>query len=488
MREDFSNSTLPQPFMRRSALALCLIAIMVMAGCLGPSTSDWGTGNNAVEVDFSKTDTSVRSTLSGSATVMEGLQAVGCPPDATDPVVADGAPFLFTGYLATSHFYDSHNPAMGAKGLDYGVTTAVGIQKMTFAEAAAVVDGDGARIDVKEWNVPMMPSTGAGSINLEKVDADSDTDWFVLGLIPTTEHIQSGFTALGEWHQPITIEGYMVSSDVTGVGYYNSNMAYSVESDCSMGVNAQNRENLYVFVTKINFENGVVTQAGNDDEEWIQGNVPFFGRTGYLLFFMVFGIGGGAGSFIFSKQMIRTSARSSMKVLVGSQGLDKIKQVKSDIKSAKKAGMESPEERLKKQRASVKKEKPKPQEETKSDSGDAMGGFDLDSVLASTSAPVSREPQGRKSSVVVTQEAEEMDRSTQSVVSSSNAPSFTQRKSSVVTGTTSVPSSNSPPTRTAEKKPKLRKRKAVTRTTVEEETPHTPAVHEEEEEFSDFSF
>ena len=150
--------------------------------------------------------------------------------------------------------------------------------------------------------------------------------------------------------------------------------------------------------------------------------------------------------------------------------------------------MESPEERLKKQRASVKKEKPKPQEETKSDSGDAMGGFDLDSVLASTSAPVSREPQGRKSSVVVTQEAEEMDRSTQSVVSSSNAPSFTQRKSSVVTGTTSVPSSNSPPTRTAEKKPKLRKRKAVTRTPVEEETPHTPAVHEEEEEFSDFSF
>ena len=83
-----------------------------------------------------------------------------------------GEPITFTGYLASSQFYDSHDTIMGAKGLELGVTTAVAIQSMSFDQAAAVVDGDGARIDVKQWSLPLQPETGAGSVDLDEVDSE----------------------------------------------------------------------------------------------------------------------------------------------------------------------------------------------------------------------------------------------------------------------------------------------------------------------------
>ena len=55
----------------------------------------------------------------------------------------------------------------------------------------------------------------APAASIEKVDADSSTDWFVMGLIPTTEHVLDGMKALGEWHQPVVIHGSSSSPQET---------------------------------------------------------------------------------------------------------------------------------------------------------------------------------------------------------------------------------------------------------------------------------
>ena len=197
--------------MRRGTLAICLIASMLLAGCLGPSSADWGTGAGAVDVDFSMEGTTVKSTLSGEARTVSDLLPVGCTPgsDGGSLEAGVGEAITFTGYLAASQFYDAHDSIMGARGLDLGVTTAVAIQSMSFEQAASVVDGEGARIDVKQWALPLQPDTGAGSVDIDEVDSDSDTDWFVLGLIPTTENVLKGMKALNEWHQPVVVHGYL---------------------------------------------------------------------------------------------------------------------------------------------------------------------------------------------------------------------------------------------------------------------------------------
>ena len=278
------------------------------------------------------------------------------------------------------------------------------------------------------------------------MDSEADTKWFVLGLIPTTEDVLYGLTSLNEWHQPVSIHGYMVATEGAGsnaVGELKS--WHGATNECSLKVESNtNREDLYVLVTGITLEEATVSANGEADDEWVQGDVPFLGRGGFIMFFLVGGIGGSVGLFIVSKGMIMKSAGRSMRILIGEEGMKKAASVKKDAKAANAAGMESPEERQRrKDRERREAEKERRQAEKKKDASaekaskkkdeGALGGFDLDSVLASTSTsgPGRSAPTGRKSSVVATEAAEEMDRMSaqQETATTSSLPaSFSQQR------------------------------------------------------------
>ena len=449
-------------------------------------------------MNFSMEETTVKSSLSGDST-SNSVIPVGCIPGTAggDLQPGNGTAISFTGYLAASAFYDSHNQ-QSTRGLAFGVTTSVAIQSMSFSDAAAVVDGDGARIDLKDWSDPLYPKTGSGSVNLERLDSEADTKWFVLGLIPTTEDVLYGLTSLNEWHQPVSIHGYMVATEGAGsnaVGELKS--WHGATNECSLKVESNtNREDLYVLVTGITLEEATVSANGEADDEWVQGDVPLLGRGGFMMFFLVGGIGGSVGLFIVSKGMIMKSAGRSMRILIGEEGMKKAASVKKDAKAAKAAGMKSPEERQRhaeKERRQAEKEKkketPAKNSSKKKDEG-ALGGFDLDSVLASTSTsgPGRAAPTGRKSSVVATEGAEEMDRMSahqESPPSSSLPASFSQQRRS-------APPTQTPSEQPAEapSKPKVRRRKAVKKSAPEPAEERAPPAqqYDDDEEFSDFSF
>lgn len=488
--------------MRRGLLAMCLIASMVLAGCLGPSSASWGTGSGAVSVDFSMESTTVKTTLAGEGRTIEDLIPVGCTPGSDGGTLAagTGGAITFTGYLASSQFYDTHDPVMGPKGLELGVTTAVAIQSMSFDQAASVVDGDGARIDVKQWSSPLQPETGAGSVNLEKVDSESDTDWFVLGLIPTTEDILSGMKALGEWHQPVVVHGYLVSAENASNNQYGYQADWhKADNDCSMTIGTTNRQDTLVLVSQITLQDATVSANGEADDEWVQGDVPFLGRAGFILFFLAGGIGGAVGLFVVSKQMMMKSAKQSMRVLIGEEGMKKAASVKTDAKAAKAAGMESPAQRQKRkerEREALNKKEAKtstpPKKAPKKEKAeDALGGFDLDSVLASTPTgrPTASAPSMRKSSVVATESAQEMDRMSVEEATPSSLPASIgqpRRSAPPNAGATNPPKQEGrkPPVR----RKAVKKAKPTEQQAPKVESESTTAQYEEDEDFSDFSF
>ena len=481
---------------------MCLIASMVLAGCLGPSSASWGTGSGAVSVDFSMESTTVKTTLAGEGRTIEDLIPVGCTPGSDGGTLAagTGGAITFTGYLASSQFYDTHDPVMGPKGLELGVTTAVAIQSMSFDQAASVVDGDGARIDVKQWSSPLQPETGAGSVNLEKVDSESDTDWFVLGLIPTTEDILSGMKALGEWHQPVVVHGYLVSAENASNNQYGYQADWhKADNDCSMTIGTTNRQDTLVLVSQITLQDATVSANGEADDEWVQGDVPFLGRAGFILFFLAGGIGGAVGLFVVSKQMMMKSAKQSMRVLIGEEGMKKAASVKTDAKAAKAAGMESPAQRQKRkerEREALNKKEAKtstpPKKAPKKEKAeDALGGFDLDSVLASTPTgrPTASAPSMRKSSVVATESAQEMDRMSVEEATPSSLPASIgqpRRSAPPNAGATNPPKQEG-------RKPPVRRKAVKKAKPTEQQAPKvepesTTAQYEEDEDFSDFSF
>lgn len=285
-------------------------------------------------------------------------------------------------------------------------------------------------------------------------------------------------------------------------GYYNYQTA---EEDCSLEIGTQNRENAYVFVTAVVLDGASISSDGESDDEWVHGNVPIIGRAGYILFFLAFGIGGGVGAFILSKMFVMQGAKSTMKTLLGKAGMESIKQVKKDVKSAKASGLVSPSQRQEEARKQSSKKKSNDTKKTYDEP--ELAGFDIDSVLsAAPSMGATTEFGGQGSSVVETIESQEMEReiSDQSSVipSSPMQSSFPPRQS------TSSVTSNQPPRQQREhysssapvkkksagppKRKTVRKRKASSpQQDTPAEEPKQPVQNEfeePEEEFSDFSF
>jgi hypothetical protein len=304
--------------------------------------------------------------------------------------------------------------------------------------------------------------------------------------------------SLNEWHQPVSVHGYMVSTggEQNPTGYLKQ--WHTPNGECDLTVNSgNNREDVYVLVSGITLEGGTVSLDGEDDDEWVQGDVAFLGRGGFILFFLVGGLGGAVGLFIVSRSMVMSGASKSMQTLIGAEGMKKAASVKADAKAAKKAGMESPterQERMDKQLAKEAKKEKAPPARTSGKDENPMGGFDLDSVLASAgsgqSGPGGAPPGARKSSVVATDAAQSMDRMNAAPSNASSLPpSIAQRRSSPPPTTGNVasePASVEP----AKKKPPVRRRKAVkpAEPVAESSAPAPQQHYEEEEEFSDFSF
>jgi len=499
--------------MRRGLVALYLLSLMLLAGCLSPTTAGWGQDDGEVKVDFSTESASATSSLGDEKESFDGLLPIGC--NETRTLDNGGSPVKFTGYMAASHFYETHDQLNGAKDLDLVVTVSVAIKSMSMNEAISVDGEQIPRIQVKNWNLPLYPETGAGNIDLDEVDMDSSSKWFVLGLIPATENILYGMQALGEWHQPIQIEGYLVDTNKSAsAGYYSS--YHEVNDNCEMKIGQNNIESVYLMVTSIKFEDSVITSNGDSSDEWVLGDVPFLGRAGFVMFFLVFGIGGAVGIFMFSKIAVEKAASHSMEVLVGKKAMAAVSKVKSDMKQAKSSGMKSSKQRNAEARqeslveAEAKKEWPKPAEKEIVDSP-SLAGFDLDSALQSgPSESITSEFGSKTSSAVATSEAKNIASQASSipqsvsqqrsspVTSAVNVSSVTTAQSSVVSNiesttskrshfSSSVPGSSKPQQQPQKKVVKKRATKKAQQPEPESKQ-ETTNSSEEEEEFSDFSF
>ena len=403
--------------MRAARLTLFVVAALLFAGCIGNEPAQWG--NDGIEVDFAIDGTSITSNLGDSQVNYEGVLPVGCNTDNITAETNQETAIKFSGYMSASTVYDSHNPINGAKNMDLAVTAAVAIQSMSFKEATSVVEGEGARIDLKEWNLPLFPQSRSGSVDIDEVNEETDSEWYVLGLIPTTENINQGFRSLNEWHKPITIHGHLISGTNTegsavvpstngfSAGFYNNQ---EVTDNCELVIGDQNIESLFVLVEKISFEDSVVSDDGDHKDEWKYGDVPFFTRTGFIFFFLIVGIGGAFGAFVLSQMFVRHGAKATMQTLLGSEGLAKIKKVAEDLKRNKTSGTMSAKERAKQLDREYEQENKakKPAKQKKQEKADsAISGFDLESALSSGSSDDGpKEFGGGSSSVVVSEESE----------------------------------------------------------------------------------
>ena len=478
--------------MRRAVLGVLLMLSLSLAGCLAPSSAEWGDGGVSVSTDGM--NATVVSDLTPSQTTVDEVMLAGCDTEGTIGDAANQTGLItIEGHLAASTLYTSHDADM--RGLASGVTAAVILEAMSYSSAEAVQNGQGARIPVKDWAEPLNPSTGSGqstsqrNVNVEDVDSDSNEPWFVLGLLPASEHIAAGFGAVDDVHQPIRIEGYMVMSvegTRTAPGLTSGAKSQS-GSPCMLGVDNSNKGTYYVIVHSITLPGASVTMDGDANDEWVMGDVPLLGRGGYVVYFLTVAVGGGAGLYVVSSKRVKGVAASQAKVLLGQENMAKAETARQAPKrKAPEPARAAPEPK--------KEKKPKKKEDS------SIGGFDLDAALSTKGSSASSKPERSSrggSSVVVTEEASSMAAQTKTASSSTSSAPWeapvptTERRSGGVTPMGGAPTRSGPPQRSepAAEQPTVRRRRAVRKAAPKPEPEPEPApAPAEEEEFSDFSF
>ena len=166
--------------MGRGLLGILFASVFLLAGCLAPVAPEWG-GDISVERDGDGGFT-FTSSMSGS-TINSEYTERGC----FNGTLGDEQPgkVKFEGYMSASQLYESHDPDL-FDDIAFATSAAVAIQYMPFSEAKSISSGEGERVEVKDWSDPTSPETGAGTADLDSIDRDSDTKWFVLGLIPAS--------------------------------------------------------------------------------------------------------------------------------------------------------------------------------------------------------------------------------------------------------------------------------------------------------------
>ena len=478
--------------MRRAVLGVLLMLSLSLAGCLAPSSAEWGDGGVSVSTDGM--NATVVSDLTPSQTTVDEVMLAGCDTEGTIGDAANQTGLItIEGHLAASTLYTSHDADM--RGLASGVTAAVILEAMSYSSAEAVQNGQGARIPVKDWAEPLNPSTGSGqstsqrNVNVEDVDSDSNEPWFVLGLLPASEHIAAGFGAVDDVHQPIRIEGYMVMSvegTRTAPGLTSGAKSQS-GSPCMLGVDNSNKGTYYVIVHSITLPGASVTMDGDANDEWVMGDVPLLGRGGYVVYFLTVAVGGGAGLYVVSSKRVKGVAASQAKVLLGQENMAKAETARQAPKrKAPEPARAAPE--------------PKKEKKPKKKKDSSIGGFDLDAALSTKGSSASSKPERSSrggSSVVVTEEASSMAAQTKTASSSTSSAPWeapvptTERRSGGVTPMGGAPTRSGPPQRSepAAEQPTVRRRRAVRKAAPKPEPEPEPApAPAEEEEFSDFSF
>ena len=478
--------------MGRVLLGILLASVFLLAGCLAPVSPDWG---NDLSIERSDDGTfTFTSTMSGETVNSVEYTERGCE-DGAFGSDKEGE-VKFEGYMSASEIYDSHNPDL-SNNIAFATSAAVAINSMSFEDAKNVRSGEGERVEVKDWSDPVAPDTGAGTADLDKIDPDSETKWFVLGLIPVSENINDGIAALGKYHQPIRITGYLVQENSNSGspigGMWSGSNDLEASSDCVAKTGNQNIAQIYVLVTKIELADSVVSLDGEHDDEYTFGDVSMLGRTGFILFLLIVGAGGAVGAYMYSSLRLTMSARSVALTLLGKEGVEKAAQVRQRVKDAEESGMKTPDQRRAEQRKQAKPTAAAKPKKSNKDEDDGFGSFSIDSALSGGSDSGSRSEFGSGSSVVASDDAKRVEREVE------ESEPFVPPTSTFGGGAPASTSSSSTPTpvsssTTAKKKPKVRRRKAVRKqaepepeTEPEPQNDEKTFWQEEEDDFSDFN-
>jgi len=375
-------------------LVLLVMLLAPLSGCVGSEMPEWGkeSGEITVKTDGDTVTIDSRLTEGGALHSMTATKT-GCGND-SDAYVVEG-------WLSQFHHYPlSADEAGDDNDLLMGVTTVAIIELMSLDMALEVLPANALRVDVKDFG---DPATG-GKANplaprtLGEPKLGENTGYMTLGLIPASENILFGMNAF-DWHTPIKITGYFLTKQENATLGNALNIGGKIPEDFDCRLTKGPGGEVFLVEEIQLGEDTIISKSGESDEEWVNGDVPLLGRWMYMVSLMAVGGGGAFVLFGVSTAMQRKSAASAASMLLGAERVSKAKGIKKEIKDAREDGLEITKTKRSKGGGSS---APKVADED-------IKGFSLDNVLESGPSISGNTMEMGGGSVLVTDEAIDMD-------------------------------------------------------------------------------
>ena len=302
-----------------------------LAGCLGGSDTEWGTGSGEYSSDFDFDDLNGTITNQGidfPSEENETLDLVACDEmgfgvgpagyqsttGVASPPWADADKVELSGWLVQTKTFDNPSDT-------YPALTSWMIKTMSFSDAQDTAPGE-LYVTIpnmeKDWESPTWSEALA-----DKSDDDGEIPrkWALVGLIPANENVMEGILNL-ETNQAVEIRGYLwkgTGDSMIEMMPSNANLEENYDGDLSAyaAENSPSLDDDCQIITRSDgwAGNFVVTSVKHGDNDrvidsktaFVKGDVPLFGRTIYTIILLLSLVGAGA-IYIFSRNVVLMSA------------------------------------------------------------------------------------------------------------------------------------------------------------------------------------
>ncbi len=386
-------------------IAVMLVMLFApLSGCVGSNMPEWGdeSGEITVKVNDSQVTIDSRLTEGGTLHSMTATKT-GCGNDSEA--------FVVEGWLSQFHHYSwSADEAGDDDDLLMGVTTVAIIELMSFDMALEILPANALRVDVKDFGDPVTggKANPLAPRTLGEPKLDKNTGYMTLGLIPANENILFGLNAF-DWHTPVRMTGYFLTKEENSSLGNALKIGGKVPDDIQCRLSKGPGGEVFL-VEKIQLgEDMIISMSGESSDEWVNGDVPIIGRWMYMISLMAIGGGGAFVLFGVSTAMQRKSAASAASMLLGEERVSKAKGIKKEIKDAREDGLE-----ITKSKRSKGGSRP-----TSKVAEEDIKGFSLDNILESGPSISSSTVEMSGGSVLVTDEAIDMDEKLEDIQASS---------------------------------------------------------------------
>jgi hypothetical protein len=271
-----------------------------LSGCIGGPSVNWGSSDGEYSANLGSESTGVQ-TVSVTNKLASNSQ-IHIDDETYNLASCNGSVYTLSGWLVQTKIFDQPISQLSSKAV-----TSWMVKEMSYG-AAQDMDPGSVYVSIvnseKDWDTPTTAQAQESGTTNDR-DEFPHRQWTLIGLIPANENVFDAAIQM-DTNQAVKMEGYRLENEYIDDDKQLNGCDIDASSDGWRG---------HFVVTSMTYGNERVASA---DEDYVAGDIPFFGRGLYTTILLISIVASGA-LYIFSRNQILLNADTQAQAMLSEQ-------------------------------------------------------------------------------------------------------------------------------------------------------------------------